>query len=64
MAVSTTIDNAALAPVVSRPTRLGGLAGADRLWAIAFSVPYVAVFLLFNKLLTLALPQGPLERLF
>ncbi|WP_431324345.1 tripartite tricarboxylate transporter TctB family protein [Rhizobium sp. YTU87027] len=24
----------------------------------------VAVFLLFNKLLTLALPQGPLERLF
>jgi multiple sugar transport system permease protein len=47
MAVSTTIDVAALVPVVSRPTRRSSLAGADRLWALAFATPYCAVFFAF-----------------
>jgi multiple sugar transport system permease protein len=47
MAVSTTIDNAALTPVVSRPSRRSRLTGADRLWALAFATPYIAVFLAF-----------------
>jgi multiple sugar transport system permease protein len=47
MAVTTTIDNAALAPVVSRPTRRTRLGGADRLWALAFATPYIAVFFAF-----------------
>jgi multiple sugar transport system permease protein len=47
MAVSTTIDNAALAPVVSRPVRRAHLGSADRLWALAFALPYVAVFFAF-----------------
>lgn len=47
MAVSTTIDNAALAPVVSRPVRRAKLARADRLWALAFATPYAAVFCAF-----------------
>jgi multiple sugar transport system permease protein len=47
MAVSTTIDNAALAPVVSRPVRRSRLGSADRLWALAFVTPYVAVFFAF-----------------
>ena len=47
MAVSTTIDEAALSPVVVRPTRRLRLSGADRLWALAFATPYFAVFLAF-----------------
>jgi multiple sugar transport system permease protein len=47
MALTTTIDNAALAPVVSRPTRRARLGGADRLWALAFATPYIAVFFAF-----------------
>ena len=47
MAVSTTIDEAALSPVVVRPTRRPRLSGADRLWALAFATPYFAVFLAF-----------------
>ncbi|MGE0224246.1 MAG: carbohydrate ABC transporter permease [Acetobacteraceae bacterium] len=47
MAVSTTVDNPALAPVVRRSTGQGGLAASDRLWAVAFATPYVAVFILF-----------------
>jgi multiple sugar transport system permease protein len=47
MAVTTTIDNAALVPIVSRPTRRTRLGGADRLWALAFATPYIAVFFAF-----------------
>jgi multiple sugar transport system permease protein len=47
MALSTTIDNAALAPVVSRQMRRLRLGSADRLWALAFVMPYVAVFFAF-----------------
>jgi multiple sugar transport system permease protein len=47
MALSTTIDNAALAPVVSRPMRRPRLGSVDRLWALAFVTPYVAVFFAF-----------------
>jgi multiple sugar transport system permease protein len=47
MAVTTTIDNAALAPVVTRPVRRSRLGSADRLWALAFVTPYVAVFFAF-----------------
>jgi multiple sugar transport system permease protein len=47
MAVSTTVDNAALAPVARKVVRRGGLVGADRLWALAFITPYVAVFIAF-----------------
>ncbi len=47
MAVTTTIDNAALAPVVSHSIRRSGLGSADRLWALAFVTPYVTVFLAF-----------------
>jgi multiple sugar transport system permease protein len=47
MALTTTIDNAALTPVVSRRTRRPRLAGADRLWALAFATPYAAVFFAF-----------------
>jgi multiple sugar transport system permease protein len=47
MAVSTTLDNAALAPVERRAARRGRLLGADRMWAWAFVAPYIAVFLLF-----------------
>ncbi len=47
MAVSTTIDNAALRPVVSRQIRRPSLVGGDRLWALAFATPYIAVFFAF-----------------
>ena len=47
MAVSTTIDNPALAPVVRRQVSRSGLVGSDRLWALAFVLPYIAVFLTF-----------------
>ena len=47
MAVSTTIDNAALRPVVSRQIRRPSLVGGDHLWALAFATPYIAVFFAF-----------------
>jgi len=47
MAVATTIDKPAVAPVVSRLVGRGALAGADRLWALAFVTPYLAVFIAF-----------------
>jgi multiple sugar transport system permease protein len=47
MALTTTIDNAVLVPVVSRPAKRAKLAGADRLWALAFATPYIAVFFAF-----------------
>jgi multiple sugar transport system permease protein len=47
MGLTTTIGNAARAPVAMQPIAGGGLAGADRLWALAFATPYVAVFLAF-----------------
>jgi multiple sugar transport system permease protein len=47
MALTTTIDNAALAPVASRPRRHARLGGADRVWALAFATPYIGVFFAF-----------------
>ena len=47
MAVSTTIDNAALRPVVARQIRRPRLVGVDRLWALTFATPYIAVFFAF-----------------
>ncbi|MBN8925749.1 MAG: sugar ABC transporter permease, partial [Rhodospirillales bacterium] len=47
MAIATTVDNPAVAPVVSRSVRRSPLAGTDRLWALAFVTPYVAVFCAF-----------------
>ena len=47
MAVATTIDKPAAEPVVSRFVRRSQLLGADRLWALAFVTPYVAVFFAF-----------------
>jgi multiple sugar transport system permease protein len=47
MAVATTIDNAALRPVVRRLVKRGALASGDRLWALAFATPYAAVFFAF-----------------
>jgi multiple sugar transport system permease protein len=43
----TTMDTAAIASPRKRSTWRGGLLGADRLWALAFVAPYVAVFLVF-----------------
>ena len=47
MAVSSTIDNLALARPATRSARWARLTGSDRLWALAFATPYVAVFLAF-----------------
>ena len=47
MVVTTTIDNPTLARAARRPARRGALPNSDRLWAFAFAVPYVAVFLAF-----------------
>lgn len=47
MAVSTTMNHAAVTPAERRVTRSVGLVGADRLWALAFVAPYIAVFLAF-----------------
>ena len=47
MAVTSTIDDPALARAERRPARRSGLARSDRLWALAFVTPYVAVFLAF-----------------
>ena len=47
MSVSTTMDTAAVASQPRRPAWRGGLLGTDRIWALAFIAPYVAVFLVF-----------------
>jgi multiple sugar transport system permease protein len=47
MAVSSTIENPPLSRVIVRSSRRRGLMGSDRLWALAFVTPYVAVFLAF-----------------
>jgi multiple sugar transport system permease protein len=47
MAVATTIENPALARAGRRTARWARLSGSDRLWALAFATPYVAVFLAF-----------------
>ena len=47
MAVSTTIDNPSLAPVQRRSVSHGRLAESEHLWALAFVVPYIAIFLAF-----------------
>jgi multiple sugar transport system permease protein len=47
MAVTSTIENPALARPEKRTASWTGLNGSDRLWALAFATPYVAVFLAF-----------------
>ncbi len=47
MAISSTIDNPTVVSAEKRPARRGPLLGPDRLWALAFVTPYVAVFLAF-----------------
>ena len=47
MAIGTTMDNAALAPVQAKMAGVGGLRGADLYWALAFATPYVGIFLAF-----------------
>jgi multiple sugar transport system permease protein len=47
MAISSTIDNPTVVSAEKRPAKRGPLLGPDRLWALAFVTPYVAVFLAF-----------------
>lgn len=47
MGTTTTIGDPAIAPAIRRPTTRIKLAGSDRLWALAFATPYVAVFFAF-----------------
>jgi multiple sugar transport system permease protein len=47
MAISSTIENPTVARPERRSARRGGLVGSDRLWALAFVTPYIAVFLAF-----------------
>jgi multiple sugar transport system permease protein len=47
MAISSTIDNPTVASAEKRSARRGALLGSDRLWALAFVTPYIAVFLAF-----------------
>jgi multiple sugar transport system permease protein len=47
MAVTSTIENPALSRAERRPAGRGGLVGSDRLWALAFATPYIAVFVAF-----------------
>jgi multiple sugar transport system permease protein len=47
MAVTTTIGNAVVAPFAGRRMKRIGIAAPDRVWALAFATPYVAVFLAF-----------------
>ncbi len=47
MSVSTTMDRATLMIPAKASTWRGGLLGADRIWALAFIAPYVAIFLVF-----------------
>ena len=47
MAVTSTIENPALARVEKRSASWSRLAGSDRLWALAFVTPYIFVFFAF-----------------
>jgi len=47
MAVTTTIDSPAAATITTPQARRRGRFGADKLWALAFVTPYVAVFAAF-----------------
>jgi multiple sugar transport system permease protein len=47
MSISATMDSATIASPPRRSTWRGGLLGADKLWAISFIAPYVAVLLVF-----------------
>jgi multiple sugar transport system permease protein len=47
MAVTSTIENPVLARAARRGASRPRLSGSDRLWALAFATPYVAVFLAF-----------------
>ena len=47
MAVTSTIDSPAAAANTTPRARRRGTFGADKLWALAFATPYVAVFLAF-----------------
>ena len=47
MAIHTTFDDAALAPIERRTVSRGRLARSERFWALAFVTPYMAVFVAF-----------------
>ena len=47
MAVTSTIDSPAAAANTTPRARRRGTFGADKLWALAFATPYVAVFVAF-----------------
>jgi multiple sugar transport system permease protein len=47
MAIQTTIDDTAVAPVERRVVGRRRLARSEQLWALAFVTPYIAVFLAF-----------------
>ena len=47
MAVTTTVDSPGAAANTTPVARRRGLFGADKLWALAFVTPYVAVFVAF-----------------
>src|SRR5258708_17896208 len=47
MAVTTTIDSPAAATNTTPLARRRGTFGADKLWALAFVTPYVAIFVAF-----------------
>jgi multiple sugar transport system permease protein len=47
MGTTTAIDSDVRAPSVRRQITFGGLAAADRWWALAFATPYIAVFTAF-----------------
>ena len=47
MAITTMIDSPAAATSTAPPARRRGTFGADKLWALAFVTPYVAIFVAF-----------------
>ena len=47
MAVTTMIDSPAVATGAAPRARRRGTFGADKLWALAFVTPYVAIFIAF-----------------
>jgi hypothetical protein len=47
MAVTTMIDSPAVATGATPRARRRGTFGADKLWALAFVTPYVAIFIAF-----------------
>lgn len=47
MSISTTMDSPAAVKSSRKTTWRGGLMGTDYLWAFAFLIPYIAVFLAF-----------------